>query len=418
MDDTAGSGEPDAWAPLRLRDFRLLLVSLLAATLGTQMQATAVAYQIYSLTHDPLSLGLIGLAEALPFISLALLGGHVADASDRRRVMLVAMVGHVACSAVLVALVAARHGLSGAALKTSIYGVIACTGVARSFLQPARQALAAELVPRPLYPASVAWRTGSFQAALVAGPALGGLFYAFVGPGRTYLIAGVLMLVGLTGVSRIRPPARPVDPGPRPPLFESLRQGVAFLRSDEILLPAILLDLFAVLFGGAVALLPVFASDILHLGAREFGVLRAAPAVGAVLMSVVLALAGPIVRAGVTLLRSVAVFGLCMIGFALSRSFPLSVALLAVGGAADMISVVLRGTLMQLRTPRHMLGRLSSINQIFIGSSNEIGAFESGVAARLLGTVPSVVAGGTVTLLVVGIAAWRAPALRRLGRMK
>jgi len=215
-------------------------------------------------------------------------------------------------------------------------------------------------------------------------------------------------------MASVRPPAR-TDRRPPAPFFTSVREGVAVLFREPVLLPAVVLDLFAVLFGGATALLPIFAEEILHVGPRGFGLLRAAPAVGALLASAVMVARGPFRRAGRTLLLGVAGFGLCMIGFALSRSFLLSLALLAASGALDMVSVLVRSTLLQLRVPEALLGRVASINQIFIGSSNEIGAFESGAAARLLGTVPSVVMGGAITLAVVAVVAWRAPALRRLG---
>ncbi|HTC24938.1 MAG TPA: MFS transporter, partial [Gemmatimonadales bacterium] len=294
-----------------------------------------------------------------------------------------------------------------------IYAVIFVTGVARSFLQPARQALGAELVPRSLYPNAVAWRSSIWQLAAVVGPALGGLLYGFAGPAAAYGVGLALTGVALVAITTLKHvgSARPSDDGS---VRDSLGAGVRFLRGQPILLGAITLDLFSVLFGGATALLPIFAADILHVGPQGLGLLRAAPSVGAVLTSLVLAHRRPLRRAGPTLLTYVACFGLTMIGFGLSRNFVLSAVLLAVSGAVDMVSVVIRSTLLQVSTPASLLGRVSSVNQIFIGSSNEIGAFESGVAARLMGTVPSVVFGGTVTLLVVAATAWRVPELRKL----
>jgi MFS family permease len=408
---------PPLPATLLSRDFLLFLVGLAAATLGIQIQATVVGYQLYEITRDPLSLGAIGLAEALPFISLALVGGHVADAVDRRRII-VAAFGVMSIAGLALLLLSWRHastpGAPASALKLGIYLVIVLGGVCRAFLQPARTALSAQIVPRVLYPRAIAWRTGVFQLSAIVGPALGGLVYGWVGGPGAYLCTIVLLLVALFTMLAVRVPARATPPS-RAPLLTSVREGLQFLLSDRILLPAITLDMFAVLFGGAVALLPIFATEILQVGPRGFGLLRAAPAVGALLASGLLAFRPPLRRAGRALLVSVAGFGLCMIGFALSRSFLLSLLLLAASGALDMVSILVRSTLLQLRVPEHMLGRVSSVNQIFIGSSNEIGAFESGLAARLLGTVRSVVLGGVVTLAVVGVISWRAPALRRLG---
>jgi MFS family permease len=406
----------DPYAVFRFPDFRRFVGSVLALTVATQMQVVVVGWQIYAVTKDPLSLGLVGLAEALPFISLALFAGHVADRVNRRRVVALATLVMVACAGALLGFTLTRDLFRGGRVWP-VYAVIFMSGVARSFLQPARQALGAELVPRELYPSAVAWRSSIWQLAAVVGPALGGLLYGFIGPASAYGLDLALTAVAFVGITTLRHTG-----SARPPALESVTEsvgaGIRFLRGEPILLGAITLDLFSVLFGGATALLPVFAADILHAGPEGLGMLRAAPSVGAVLTSVVLAHRRPLRRAGATLLTLVALFGLSMIGFGLSRSFALSAALLAASGAADMVSVVIRSTLLQLATPEHLLGRVASVNAIFIGSSNEIGAFESGVTARLLGTVPSVVLGGTVTLLVVAMTAWRVPALRRLGRLE
>jgi MFS family permease len=373
---------------------------------------------MYEITRDPLALGLIGLAEAGPFIGLALYAGHVADVRDRRRVALVSLVLLLACAVGLAAasaiFFAPGHPHRGAVVQAVIYGVIVICGAARSFLLPARNALGADLVPRPLFPSAVAWRAGSWQVAAVGGPALGGLFYWWFGPTRSYVISAALMAVSLFTVARIRAPARPPSARGETALLASVREGLAFLFKRPIFMGAITLDLFAVLFGGAVAILPIFAADILHVGPSGLGALRAAPAIGAVLMSGVIALRPPGRRLGRIFLRSVIAFGIFMIGFALSRSFLLSLVLLALSGAADMLSVYFRSTLMQVMVPSGMLGRVSAVNQIFIGSSNELGAFESGVAARLLGTVSSVVVGGAITIGVALVTNWVFPALARL----
>ncbi|HLK91869.1 MAG TPA: MFS transporter [Polyangia bacterium] len=409
----------DPYAPLRIVNFRWFVGSILAMAMGAQIQGVVVAWQMYAVTHDPLALGMVGLAEAAPFIACALYAGHVADYVDRRRIMLGALAILFGCSAALAvasALFLAR-GREDRWIQGAIYAVIVVCGAARSFLLPSRNALGADLVPRPLFPSAVAWRTGIWQVAAVSGPAIGGILYAWVGATSSYAIAAALMAVAFLMVVRIVAPARP--PVVRSEsLVKSVRAGLAFLFSRPIFLGAMTLDLLAVLFGGAVAILPLFADEILHVGPQGLGALRAAPAIGAVAMSGLLALRPPPGRAGRLFLSAVAMFGVFTIGFALSRSFWLSILLLALSGAADMLSVYFRGTLLQVLVPSNMLGRVSAVNQIFIGSSNEIGAFESGVAAKLFGTVTSVVAGGAITVVVTLITAWRVPSLRRLDRLE
>jgi MFS family permease len=411
----------DPYAPLRIANFRWFVAGILTMAMGAQIQGVVVAWQMYALTNDPLALGMVGLAEAGPFIGLALYAGHVADVRDRRRVALVSLAVLFACAAALGAaslfLVDHAAGDAAAWVKWSIYGVIVICGAARSFLLPARNALQSELVPRPLLPSAVAWRAGIWQVAAVTGPALGGICYGWIGPTSSYIVAAVLMALAFVTVARIRVAARPAV-ARKEPLLASVRAGLAFLATRRVFIGAITLDLIAVLFGGAVAILPIFANDILHVGPQGLGTLRAAPAIGAVLMSGWLALRPPFRRAGHTFLIAVAVFGLFTIAFALSRWFWLSMALLAAAGAADMLSIFFRSTLMQVMVPTEMLGRVSAVNQIFVGSSNEIGAFESGVSARLMGAVPSVVFGGVVTVVVTAFTAWRFPALRRLDRFE
>lgn len=412
----AAARRHDPYAALRVRPFRWFIGSILAMTVATQIQTVAVGWQIYAVTRDPLSLGLVGLAEALPFVGIALLAGHVADRMSRRRVVLLALTALLGCSAALLGFTLYRPVLAGGRVWP-IYAVVFVSGVARSFLQPARQAFGAELVPRELYPNAVAWRSSTWQLASVVGPAAGGLLYGLFGPATAYLADATLMALSLGALAPARS-GRVVPPAAARSMLESLAPAIRFLRSRRVILAALTLDLFSVLFGGAAALLPVFASDILRVGPEGLGVLRAAPSAGAVLMALVVAHRPPFRRAGRALLVNVALFGLAMIGFGLSRSFPLSTALLALSGAVDMVSVVIRSTLLQVLTPEPLLGRVSSVNQIFVGSSNEIGAFESGVAARLMGTVPSVVFGGVVTLVVVAVTAWRVPELRRLREIR
>ena len=407
----------DPYAALRISNFRWFVASLMAMTVATQIQAVVVAWQIYELTHDPLSLGLIGLAEAVPFIGVALFAGHIADRVNRLRISLVALVALFLCSLTLLGFTLSP-GIISVGRVWPIYLVIFLSGIARSFLQPARSALGAELVPRELYPNAVTWRSSTWQLAEVVGPAIGGLVYGFGSATAAYGTDAAIMAIGVLSLARMRHSPAPSTLA-NESFWESLATGIRFVRGQPVILGALTLDLFSVLFGGAVALLPVFAAEILHVGPEGLGVLRAAPAVGAVLMSVVLAHRPPLRQAGKALLISVVVFGLSIIGFGLSRDFLLSLALLAVSGMSDTVSVVIRSTLLQVLTPVHLLGRVSSVNAIFIGSSNEIGAFESGAAARLIGTVPSVVVlGGLATLVVVAVTAVKVPELRRLKEIR
>jgi MFS family permease len=405
----------DPYAALRIANFRWFIFSLLAMTMATQIQAVVVAWQIYELTRDPLSLGLIGLAEAVPFIAVALFAGHVADRTSRLRISLVALAVLLLCSLALLGFTL-YPTVIGAGRIWPFYAVIFCSGIARSFLQPARSALGAELVPRELYPNAVTWRSSSWQLAEVVGPAIGGLVYGFASARAAYAVDAGLMGLSVLCLARVRHARRVNLSGAA--FLESLATGIRFLRSQPVVLGALTLDLFSVLFGGAVALLPIFAAEILHVGPEGLGILRAAPAVGAVFMSLVLAHLPPLRRAGRTLLLSVALFGVSIIAFGLSRSFYLSVGLLALSGMADTVSVIVRSTLIQILTPDHLLGRVAAVNAIFIGSSNELGAFESGAAARLMGTVPSVVFGGLATLLVVLVTAVKVPGLRRLREIR
>lgn len=406
----------DPYAVLRNPDYRWFIASLGLITLGLQMQAVVVGWQVYDRTGDPLALGLVGLSEALPFLAVALFGGHVADRLNRLRLCLASTLSLAFCAVLLWAFT--WHSMSGplATAVAPIYGIIFLTGIVRAFYRPANVALGTDLLPKELYANGSTWRVSVFHTGMVLGPALGGVIYAWRGPVTAHFLVVMLLLAGFTGLLVIRYVPKPVRLRDGS-LFESLGEGLRFVFSQRLLLGAISLDLFAVLFGGAVAMLPVFAKEVLNAGPQGLGALRAAPAVGSVLMGVTLAHLPPLRRAGRTLLACVAAFGIAMIAFALSRSFLLSLLLLAASGAVDNVSVVLRATLLQTLTPEHMLGRVSSVNQVFIGSSNEIGAFESGLAARFMGLVPSVVFGGCMTLLVVAFTTWKVPELRRMDRI-
>ena len=406
----------DPYIAFRHRAFRWYILSLWTMTAGSQLQAVIVGWQVYSFTHDPLSLGLIGLAEALPFIAVALPGGYVADRWNRRTVSVVALAVLALC-AVSLLLLSATPGAFARLGVLPIYATIFVSGIARGILHPARQAMSSELVPREHLENAIAWRSSAFQTAAVVGPAMGGLLYGFAGPVVSYAVGVALMLLALGFMLSIRynPAGRFMN---RSAMVENLLTGLRFVWSQPLILSAMSLDLFSVFLGGAEALLPVFAAEILHVGPQGLGILRAAPALGAVLMGVLLAHRPPMERAGRALLMAVAIFALAIIGFGLSTNFGLSLVLLAVSGMADSVSVVIRSTLVQMLTPANMMGRVSAVNSVFIGSSNELGAFESGVAARLLGTVPAVVLGGLAALLVVGLTTRFVPPLRRLARIR
>lgn len=423
----SGATAHDPYAALRVPAFRWFIVSLLAMTIGVQVQGIAVAWQIYAATHDPLSLGLVGLAEVLPFLALSLPAGQWADTHDRRRLALLGITVLVLCAALFVGLTVGLHVSGGQGPRTIgstvwsspmvIYAILAVSGVARAILQPARQALGSMIVPSSLYANAATWRSSTWQFASVIGPAIGGLLFAFAGALACYGLTLVLVVGALYAMAMVRVagPAtavvRPASEGPH------ILEGVRFVLRDRIVLAALSLDLFAVLFGGATALLPVFTQTVLHASPEWLGYLRAAPAVGAVLMALLLAYLPPMQRAGRTLLLAVATWGLSIIGFALSRDVWLSCALLALGGAVDSISVVIRSTLLQARTPAHLMGRVMAVNSIFIGSANEVGAFESGVTARLFGAVNSVLLGGVLTVVIVTVMAVASPSLRRLERL-
>ena len=400
----------DPYAALRFPEYRAFLGSMAAVFLATQIQSAVLGWQVYALTHDPLSLGFVGLAEALPFLALTLVGGWAADRADRRGISLASMAAVGASGASLLAL-----SIAAPSSVLPFYGAQVLAGIGRAFYRPASVALGSELVDREHYHNAATWRASVFHVMTILGPAVGGALIAIGGPRLAYGIVVALTAIGLVALASVAPRRRPVTPPGR--LLSALADGIRFVTDQPLLLGAMSLDLFAVLFGGASALLPVFARDVLGVDEVGFGILRAAPALGSLLMSVALARFGHFRRAGRVLLWSVAFFGVSWIAFALSRSYALSLALLAVGGAFDAISVVLRNTLVQTTTPQEKMGRVAAVNSFFIGSSNELGAFESGLAARLIGTIPSVVLGGGMTLVTVALVAWRAPALRRLERI-
>jgi MFS family permease len=381
------------------------------------MQSVIIGWQVYEVTKDVLALGFIGLAEAIPFLSVALFAGWAADRFNRKKIIMISTFTYLLGAVCLLLLSYRFASLYAQFGVIPIYTIIFVTGIGRAFFYPAQAALMAQLVPRRLYPNSSTWNSTIWHIAAVSGPAAGGLVYGFAGIHTAYfcVVGGVILSLIMFFYVKNKP-LPPIVKGET--LIQGLGAGIRFVFSNQIILGAISLDMFAVLFGGAVALLPVFASDILHTGPQGLGFLRAAPALGAIGMALFLAYHPPLKSAGRNLLLSVAAFGICIIGFALSRNFYLSLALLAVGGVFDNVSVIIRHTILQLYIPDNMRGRVMAVNSIFVGSSNEIGTFESGLAARLLGLIPSVIFGGSMTLAVVGITARIAPNLRKLSIVK
>lgn len=404
MPEAAFPERHDPYAALRYPEFRALAIGAFLISCGLLIQEVALAYEIYRVTHDPLSLGLIGLAEAVPFITLALFGGHLADRREKRGIIRAAIAVVFLGSSVLAVLSwpALRASLPARLWLLSAYGLIALVGFARGFYSPAASSLRAFLVPREIYGNSATWWSTFFQTGAILGPVTAGFLFALVGLSGTLLVVVAMAAGALVLISFVRP--RPVVPNPNAGnLWASLREGIDYVFRTKIILYAISLDMFSVLFGGVVALLPVFADDILRVGPAGLGLLRAAPAVGALLTVVLCAWYPPLGRPWRNLLLAVLGFGLATFVFALSKLFWLSLAALFATGAFDSISVIIRNTVMQAVPPDHLRGRVQAVNSIFISSSNELGAFESGLAAKLLGTVPSVIAGAAVTC---GVVAW------------
>ena len=392
-------------------DFVLFQIARFLIVAATEMQAVAVGWQVYGITRRALDLGLVGLAQFLPGILLFLVSGHASDRLERRKVLGACYAGYALCSGLLL-LIAER----GTQSVRPIYIVLVLLGVVRSFNGTASRSILPQLVPDEHFANAVAWNATTFQAATILGPSLGGILYAAAhGPSVVYGVAVLVAVGALVSIFRIK--TRPQTRRREPMTLKTVFAGLHFIWREKLILGAISLDLFAVLLGGAVALLPVYAREILHTGPWGLGLLRTAPGVGAALMAMALAHRPLRGRAGPTLLWSVAGFGVCTIIFGISTSLVLSLLSLIFLGAADMISVIIRATLVQLRTPDEMRGRVMAVDMVFIGTSNELGQFESGLTAQWFGTVPAVVLGGVGTLVVIAIWAWRFPELRRAGEL-
>lgn len=396
----------DPYSALRFPNFRLFITYKFFVTIGLQIQSVLVGWQIYEITKDPLSLGLIGLAEVVPNVSVALFAGYLADHLNRKHMMLI-------CLTILIAINAVLGFYSADLSVTALYIFIGITGFARGFLGPASFGLQTETVPRELYINSSSWSSSLWQIAAMIGAGSAGFLFSLLGFGRAYKLSAAIIFISFAAIVLIKYQYKKLIKTGEP-IVQSIYKGIEFVFKNEVVVGAMSLDLFAVLFGGAVALLPIYANEILHVGAEGLGMLRAAPSFGAFLMALVLTRFPPARNAGKKLLWAVALFGVFTILFAISRNYYFSLFCLFMTGAIDNISVVVRSTIMQTYTPDDMKGRVSSVSSIFISSSNELGAFESGVAAKLMGTVPSVIFGGVMTMLVVAIVGKKLPKLKKL----
>jgi len=392
----------DPYIAMRFPEFRSYLAMRFLFTFAYQVQAVVVGWHIYQLTKDPLSLGLIGLAEAIPSITVTLYGGYIADKSDKKKLMVWIILAMLFSSLILM-LITTPAGLKLLGQTTVIlimYLMIFFVGLARGFYSPTAFTLMAQIIPKEHYANSSTWNSGIWQVASIMGPAVGGLLYAFSGITACFTVIVSFMALALVCIVffvKNYPPQFV----PRENIFKSLTEGIRFVFNNKMILGALSLDMFSVFFGGAVALMPIFAHDILKVGSEGLGFMRAAPAAGAVITMFIMAKYPPMDKPWRNLLFAVAGFGLSIICFGLSRNFYLSLLFLFFEGAFDSVSVVIRSTILQILTPEEMRGRVSAVNGMFINSSNEIGAFESGATARLMGTIPSVLFGGTMTLAIV-----------------
>jgi len=405
---TSGSSSRAAF---RYPNFRFYTLARFLTTISSEMQSVAVGWQIYEMTHRPLDLGLVGLAQFFPGICLFLIAGHTADRVARLRILKSCYLAFSVCSVLLLTLT--LHGLAS---PLPVYAVLLLNGTVRAFNAPASQAFVPLLVPQEDFPNAVAWASSVFQTATIAGPMIGGIIYGLTGrPVLVYICAALAYFTAFVLLRRIH--LERIERRPAAASIKVLLEGLRFIGRNKLILGAISLDLFAVLLGGAVALLPVYAREILKVGATGLGVLRSAPGVGALLMGIVIAHWPLRRRAGLTMLWCVFAFGVFTVVFGLSHSIVLSLAMLFFMGASDTVSVIVRHTLIQLSTPDEMRGRVSAVNTVFIGASNEVGQFESGITAQWFGAMPAVVLGGVGTIAIVITWASLFPRLRRLNKL-
>ena len=403
MSQKSRDGVRDPYLALRFPEYRSYVFATFLFTVSILVQEVVLGYQLYSLTHNPLSLAMAGLAEAVPFIALTLYGGHIADVKNKRRIILWSVAAITVGSTILAFF--AQASLNGTiptpTLLVVVYGMIVLIGICRAFQRPAASSLRAFLVPVSVYENAATWNTSFFQAGAILGPAIGGFLYAWLGFAQSLMAVVGMLLGALILFSRVTE-KKGESAAVREDVFQSIKQGIRFVWHTKPILFAISLDLFSVLFGGVVAILPIYAQDILMVGARGLGILRAAPSAGAVITLLALSRMSPMRHAWRNMLIAVFGFGISILAFAISPWFLVSIGALFLSGAFDSISVVIRQTLLQLRTPEEMMGRVMAVNGIFISSSNELGAFESGVAAKVMGTIPSAIFGGVMTLVIAG----------------
>lgn len=405
----------DPFAALRFKEFRFFLGLRFALIVAWSMQFVIIEWEVYSLTKNPLSLGIIGLMEVIPAISMALFAGHIVDQNEKKNLLLNCLIGFFVISVglFLVTVPSLISTVDPATLLWLIYALVFLGGLVRAFIGPTVFSLLALIVPKKNYPNAATWSSSTWQLASMFGPALAGFSIGIIGVHGSMCIVLVCASVALLLLTQIA--SKPIlNPKIGEPIFQSLQEGVKFVFKNKTILGAISLDMFAVLFGGAVALLPIFAQDILQVGSEGFGLLRAAPAVGSVITMMGAAYFSLNKNAGIKLLTAIFIFGLCIIVFGWSELFWVSVVALFFSGVADGVSVVIRNTILQLHTPDNMRGRVSSVNSIFVGSSNELGAFESGVTAKLMGVVRAVVFGGCMTVATVVVTALISPSFRTL----
>jgi MFS family permease len=399
---------------VRYKEFRYFIIQRFFFTMAMRMTATLVWWKMYLLTKDPLLVSFVALAEAIPAISLALYSGHVVDKSDKRKLLLRSVLLYLICVGGLLAITqtSVENSMGKHFVQYGIYMIMFCTGIIRSFSGPTTSSIMAQLVPKNILPNAVTWSSGTWLSASVIGHGSAGFLIAYAGYTVSFSIIMAYIAISLIGVWCIKP--KPiVNINKEQKTWESVKEGLRYVFTTKELLGAITLDMFAVLFGGAVAMIPFFAGEILHVGAIGFGWLNAAADIGSITAIVIMTFFPLKRKQGIILMYVVAGFGLCIITFGFSTIYWVSFIALLASGSLDGISVVIRGTILQLKTPDEMRGRVSSVNSMFINSSNEIGSVESGVAGKLMGIVPSVIFGGTMTLLVV-VAMWfKAPTLRK-----
>jgi MFS family permease len=412
--DPVASDPSSPFVSVRIKEFRLFIIQRFFFIMGMRMIATVIGWKMYQLTKNPLALAFVGLSEAVPAISLALYSGHVVDKSDKRTLLLKMLVFYFLCSVAFLFITFQQTELSLGKkfVQLAIYGVMFCTGVVRSFSGPATSSILAQLVPKTVLPNAVTWSSTTWLTASVLGHASAGFLVAYTGYTGTFLL--IMLYIAIAAIALFQIERKPiVHSNKGQATWESVKEGVRYVFKTRELLGALSLDMLAVLFGGTTAMIPFFAGDILHVGAIGFGWLNAAADIGSMIIILTLTFFPLRKKQGMLLLFVVAGFGLSIIIFGISTIYWLSFFALLVSGALDGISVVIRGTILQLKTPDEMRGRVSAVNSMFINSSNEIGAFESGAAAKLLGIVPSVIFGGAMTLLVVTTMWFKAPTLRK-----